>query len=198
MIKHTNSKTINSLKLTKMKKAIINLVALLVLSMTSQFSMAQTEESNAERIQDSKNVLAKMIKKSPSLQSYYDQSYGYAIFPKVTKVGVSLGVAAGKGIVFKNHLAISTSKLKQLTFGLQFGAQKYREVIFFQSEKDFDQFMNKKLKFNGQASAVAIKKGASADVSYSDGVAVFTEAKGGLMFEASIGGQHFKNQLIEN
>lgn len=198
MIKHTNSKTINALKLTKMKKAIINLVALLVLSMTSQFSMAQTEESNAERIQDSKNVLAKMIKKSPSLQSYYDQSYGYAIFPKVTKVGVSLGVAAGKGIVFKNHLAISTSKLKQLTFGLQFGAQKYREVIFFQSEKDFDQFMNKKLKFNGQASAVAIKKGASADVSYSDGVAVFTEAKGGLMFEASIGGQHFKNQLIEN
>ena len=198
MIKHTHRKTINALKLTKMKKAIISLVALLVLTMTSQFSMAQTEESNAERIQDSKNVMAKMIKKSPSLQSYYDQSYGYAIFPKVTKVGVSLGVALGKGFVFKNHLAISTSKLKQLTFGLQFGVQKYSEVIFFQSEKDFDQFMNKKLKFNGQASAVAIKKGASADVSYSDGVAVFTQTMGGLMFEASIGGQCFKNQLIED
>lgn len=181
-----------------MKKTIINLVTILVLTMSIQFSMAQTQESNVEFKQESKNVLAKMIKKSPSLQSYYDQSYGYAIFPKVTKVGVSLGFAGGKGVVFINHLVISTSKMKQLTFGLQFGAQKYSEVIFFQNEKAFEQFMNKKLKFNGQASAVAIKKGASADLSYSDGVAVFTQSKGGIMFEASIGGQHFKNQLIED
>jgi lipid-binding SYLF domain-containing protein len=194
---HTNSKTINSLKLKKMKKTIISLIALIVLTMTSQFSMAQTEKYNAEHTQESKNVLAKMIKKSPSLQAYYDQSYGYAIFPKVTKVGASLGVALGKGIVFKNHLAISTSKLKQLTFGLQFGTQNCSEIIFFQSKKDLDKFMNKKLKFNGQASAVAIKKGVSADLSYSYGVAVFTQSKGGLMFEASIGLQHFKNQLIE-
>ena len=197
-MKNQNSKTIKSSQLKKMKKTIINIVAILVLTMTSQFSMAQTGESTAEFTQESKEALAKMIKKSPSLQPYYDQSYGYAIFPKVTKVGVSLGVAAGKGIVFKNHLAISMSKLKQLTFGLQFGAQKYSEVIFFQNEKAFEQFMNKKLKLNGQASAVAIKKGASADLSYSYGVAVFTQAKGGLMFEASIGGQHFANQPIED
>ena len=197
-MKNQNSKTIKSSQLKKMKKTIINIVAILVLTMTSQFSMAQTGESTAEFTQESKEALAKMIKKSPSLQPYYDQSYGYAIFPEVTKVGVSLGVAAGKGIVFKNHLAISMSKLKQLTFGLQFGAQKYSEVIFFQNEKAFEQFMNKKLKLNGQASAVAIKKGASADLSYSYGVAVFTQAKGGLMFEASIGGQHFANQPIED
>lgn len=195
---YTNSNNMNSLKLKRMKKTIISLIAIIVFTMTSQFSMAQTEKYNVEHAKESKNVIAKMIKESPSLQPYYDQSYGYAIFPKVTKVGASLGVAAGKGIVYKNHLAISTSKLKQLTFGLQFGAQKYSEVIFFQSEKDFDRFMNKKLKFNGQASAVAIKKGTSADVSYSDGVAVFTQTIGGLMFEASIGGQCFKNQLIED
>ena len=197
-MKNQNSKTIKSLKLKTMKKTIINLVAILVLTMTSQFSMAQTGESTAEFTQESMEALAKMIKKSPSLQPYYDQSYGYAVFPKVAKVGVSLGVAAGKGIVFKNHLAISMSKLKQLTFGLQFGAQKYSEVIFFQNKKAFEQFMNKKLKLNGQASAVAIKKGASADLSYSYGVAVFTQAKGGLMFEASIGGQHFANHPIED
>ncbi len=197
-MKHKNSKTIKSLKLKKMKKSLINGVAILVLTMTSQFSMAQTGESNAELIQESKDVLAKMIKKSPSLQSYYDQSYGYAVFPKVTKVGASLGFAAGKGIAFCNHLTVSMSKLKQLTVGAQFGAQKYSEVIFFQNEKAFKQFMNKKLKFDGQASAVAFKKGASADLSYSDGVTVFTQAIGGLMFEASIGGQHFANQPIED
>jgi lipid-binding SYLF domain-containing protein len=139
-----------------------------------------------------------MIETSPTLQSYYNQSYGYPVFPTVTKVVVSIGGSVGKGIVFQNHLALSMSKLKQLTVGLQFGAQKYSEVIFFQNEIDFDQFMNKKLKFDGQTSAVAIKKGASADLSYSYGVAVFTQAKGGLMFEASIGGQHFSNQPIED
>ena len=90
------------------------------------------------------------------------------------------------------------SKLKQLTFGLQFGAQKYSEVIFFQNEKAFEQFMNKKLKFDGQASAVALKKGTSADLAYSYEVVAFTQAIGGLMFEASIGGQHFSNQPIED
>jgi lipid-binding SYLF domain-containing protein len=197
-MKYQNSKTMKSLKVNKMKKNLIKLLTIIVLTMTSQFSMAQTGESNTQPTQETKDVLVKMMKKSPSLQSYYDQSYGYAIFPKVTKVGVSLGFAAGKGIVFKNHVAISLSKLKQLTFGLQFGAQKYSKVIFFQNKKAFEQFKNKKLKFKGQASAVAIKKGASADLSYSYGVAVFTQTMGGLMFEASIGGQHFANQQIED
>jgi len=191
------NQNIKSLKLKKIKKSLINVVAIIVLTMTSQFSIAQTRESSAALIRESTEALVKMIKKSPSLQSYYDQSYGYTVFPKVTKAGISLGVAAGKGIVFKNHLAIRISKLKQLTVGLQFGAQKYSEVIFFQNEKDFDKFMNKKLKFDGQASAVAIKKGASADLSYSYGVSVFTQVIGGVMFEASIGGQHFAHQPIE-
>ena len=39
---------------------------------------------------------------------------------------------------------------------------------------------------------MAVKTGASANVAYENGVAVFTMTKGGLMYEASIGGQKFK------
>lgn len=198
MMKHKKSKAVKSLKLEKMKKRTINLAVLLGMTITSQISMAQTGESNSELVHESQEVLTNMIKKSPNLQSYYDQSFGYAIFPKVTKAGSSVGAAAGKGIVFKKQKAISTSKLKQLTIGFQFGAQKYSEVIFFQNEEAYNKFMNKKLKLNGQASAVALKRGASADLSYSDGVSVFTQVNGGLMFEASIGGQYFSNKSIEN
>ena len=42
------------------------------------------------------------------------------------------------------------------------------------------------------SSHVALSAGVSADASYSGGVAVFTIAGGGLMYEASIGGQKFK------
>jgi lipid-binding SYLF domain-containing protein len=190
-MKNKKGKTEQSLSLKMMKKSTINVALIIGLTITSQLSIAQTGESSSELVQESKEILAKMIKKSPNLQSYYDQSYGYAIFPKVTKAGASIGAAAGKGIVFKNHVPISLSKLKQLTCGFQFGAQQYCEVIFFQNEEAYNRFMNKKLKFDGQASAVALKKGASLDLSYSDGVSVFTQATGGLMFEASIGGQHF-------
>jgi hypothetical protein len=38
---------------------------------------------------------------------------------------------------------------------------------------------------------VAVTAGASADADYSSGVAIFTQAKGGLMYEAAVGGQKF-------
>jgi hypothetical protein len=47
-----------------------------------------------------------------------------------------------------------------------------------------------------RASAVAVTLGASADANYSGGVAIFTQAKGGLMYEAAVGGQKFKVQLL--
>lgn len=65
------------------------------------------------------------------------------------------------------------------------------EAIFFENEEAYDKFTNEKIKFDGQASAVAITAGASADVAFREGIAVFTQTKGGLMYEASIGGQHF-------
>jgi hypothetical protein len=46
--------------------------------------------------------------------------------------------------------------------------------------------------FAAQTSAVALKSGASANAEYRDGMMVFTEAIGGLMYEASVGGQKFK------
>lgn len=39
---------------------------------------------------------------------------------------------------------------------------------------------------------MALKEGATIDAAYQDGVAVFTLTRGGLMYEASIGGQYFK------
>jgi len=105
--------------------------------------------------------------------------------------------AVGNGVVFRNNQTIGSSKLKQASWGLQAGGQQYSEVIFFEDVTAFENFINGKLKFDGQASAVALKSGASINAAYHEGVAIFTKAKGGLMYEASIGGQHFKYQSID-
>lgn len=165
---------------------------ILVLSIFFALNMqAQGGGWKPELEKDSKDALNEMMERSPKLKTYYEKAYGYAVFPKITKAGLGVGGAGGKGIVFKNNVAIGSSSLKQASFGLQAGGQQYSEVIFFENQKAFEHFTNGNLKFDAQASAVAITEGASYDIAYKNGVAVFTNVKGGLMYEASIGGQHF-------
>jgi hypothetical protein len=76
--------------------------------------------------------------------------------------------------------------------GFQFGGQAYRELIFFENEETLERFKKDKVEFSAQASAVAATAGASANANYTNGVMIFSQQKGGLMYEASIGGQKFK------
>ncbi|MEH6536780.1 MAG: YSC84-related protein [Psychroserpens sp.] len=168
---------------------IITTVLALIISMTMN---AQVGGWNPELTSDSNEALKTMLEKTPKLESFHNESYGYVVFPKITKAGIGIGGAMGKGIVFENNQAVGVSKLKQASFGLQFGGQQYSEIIFFENKESFKRFTNGKLKFDGQASAVALKKGASINMAYQEGVAVYTLSKGGLMYEASLGGQHFK------
>jgi len=152
---------------------------------------AQVGGWDPELASKSKEALDEMIKDSPQLKTFQEKSYGYAVFPKITKAGLGIGGAAGNGIVYKSDAIVGSSKLKQASFGLQAGGQQYSEVIFFENKDAFEHFTNGNLKFDAQASAVLITEGASIDVAYKNGVAVFTRVQGGLMYEASIGGQHF-------
>jgi lipid-binding SYLF domain-containing protein len=168
-------------------KYLVTLIALFLL-----FPIySQTGGWNPKLKEDADAALSNMIQNMPKLETFKNEAYAYVVFPKVTKAGIGIGGAAGKGIVYKSHAPVGSSKLKQASIGLQLGGQQYSEVIFFKDQEAFDKFTNGNLKFDAQASAVAITEGASADLSYSGGVAVFTQTKGGLMYEASIGGQHF-------
>ena len=164
----------------------------LILSAVFSFTLsAQVGGWNPERVKDSKEAINTMMKETPKLKVFYDKAYAYAVFPKITKAGIGIGGAAGRGIVFKDHQVVGISSLKQASIGFQFGGQQYSEVIFFEHKIAFEHFKNGNLKFGAQASAVAITVGASINAAYHNGVAVFTRSKGGLMYEASIGGQHF-------
>ena len=174
-----------SLQKSKITSALFSLLSLLTTN-------SQVAEWNTQLEKDSKEALQTMLEKKPELESYMDKSYGYVVFPKVSKAALSVGGAFGNGVVYKDHAVVGSSKLKQATIGYQFGVQQYIEVIFFEGEQTFEKFVNGKLKFDAQASVVAFKDGASFDVAYQDGVAVFTMTRGGLMYEASLGGQHFK------
>jgi len=177
-------------------KKIQAFVLTLMISATMGIN-AQVGGWKADLIEDADKALTTMIEKAPKLQSFKDKSYGYAVFPRVTKGAIGIGGAGGKGIVYKSHTPTGQSTLSQATIGFQLGGQQYMEVIFFENEEAYKKFTNKKVKFDGQASAVAITAGASVDVAFKGGMAVFTQTRGGLMYEASVGGQHFSFKAKE-
>ncbi len=144
-------------------------------------------------------------------QKFFTNAYGYALFPTIGKGGFGIGGAYGKGKVYKASKQVGNTSMSQITIGFQAGGQAFSQVIFFQDKRSFDEFTMGNFEFGAQATAVALTAGVSAEAStkgsgagasggknnaltiaeYYKGMAVFTITKGGLMYEASIGGQKF-------
>ncbi len=145
----------------------------------------------ADDPKDAEAVIAKFKEKDPDLTGVFASARGYAVYPTVGKGGIGIGGAHGKGYVYEGGKLIGTSSLTQVTIGLQLGGQAYSEVVFLKDQYAMQNFKRGKLKLSAQATAVALTERAAADLSYLDGVAIVTMAKGGLMYEASVGGQKF-------
>lgn len=161
---------------------------------------------------DSYTEATEVFRQAPAVEAFFKDAYGYAIFPHVGKGGMGLGGAYGKGKVYVGDKVTGTANLIKATFGFQLGGQVFSEIIFFQDKRAYDEFTNGAFEFDATASAVAITVGAHATVGtqgasagattgpktkaqaktrYNKGMAVFTYAIGGLMYEAVIGGQAF-------
>jgi lipid-binding SYLF domain-containing protein len=142
---------------------------------------------------------------------FFKDCYAYAVFPTIGAGGFIVGGARGKGHVYIHDRLVGDATMTQLSIGLQAGGQTYSEIIFFKDKRDLDEFESGKFEFDASANAVAITASASASVGtdrlsseasraatdattngdYQTGMAVFTIAKGGLMFAANIAGEKF-------
>ena len=138
------------------------------------------------------DTIKRMKAQDPGLKVFFEDAFGYAVFAKVSKGAIGVGGAHGRGEVYRRGELIGRCDLRQGTVGLQLGGQAYSEVIFFESQEPLARFMRDELAFSAQASAVAVEAGSASAADYDDGVAVFALPTGGLMFEASIGGQSFR------
>lgn len=172
-----------------MKKNFFLGMVWLLASVTTAFS--QYSRKDQKLIDDANYAKDEFIRVDGMMKNLFANAYAYAIFPNVGKGGMGIGGAAGNGIVYEHGKIIGKAKMTQVSIGFQFGGQAYREVLFFESSADLDRFKQDNLEFAAQASAVAATAGASANVKYANGVMIFTQQKGGLMYEASIGGQKF-------
>ncbi|HTT11010.1 MAG TPA: YSC84-related protein [Burkholderiaceae bacterium] len=163
--------------------------------------------ARADDYTDTVNV----FKKASESKAFFANCYGYAVFPTIGKGGVGIGGAHGTGRVYEKGNYIGDASMTQITVGAQLGGQAFSQIIFFEDKRALDEFTTGEFEFGAQATAVAITAAAGAQAgtggtgasknvgtenakvvgSYQKGMAVFTVAKGGLMYEATIGGQKF-------
>lgn len=194
---YPDSRCINlALKFSVMRYHQSRLYFLLLIMTASLTTAAQLSSKDQKIVEDAKAAKEEFIKSDGLMRNLFNNAYGYVILPNVGKGGIGIGGAAGNGAVFRNNALIGMAKMTQVTIGFQWGGQAYREVIFFETKEDLDRFKENRLELSAQASAVAVTAGASANAKYKNGVMIFTQAKGGLMYEASIGGQKFKFRKI--
>jgi lipid-binding SYLF domain-containing protein len=154
---------------------------------------------------------AKLFRNSDESSSFFQKSYGYAVFPTIGKGGLGIGAAHGTGHVYAHGKLIGHVTMNQVSVGFQAGGEAYSEIIFFRDKAALDDFTSGNFEFSADAGAIAIT--ASADVSvgttgadagasvgkndaataseFNHGMAVFTIAKGGLMYNATVAGQKF-------
>jgi len=178
-----------------------------IVSILAAALVAFSMPSRADEYSDTVNL----FKNAGESAAFYHNAYGYAVFPTIGKGGVGVGGAYGKGRVYEKGKYVGDASMTQVTVGLQLGGQAYSEMIFFEDERAFREFTGGNFEFSADAGAVAITAAANASASttgssagasggkkdattvgkYYKGMATFTIAKGGLMYEASIGGQKF-------
>lgn len=153
-----------------------------------------------------------VFRKAGQSGQFFSNCYGFAVFPTIGKGAIGIGGAHGKGRVYERNIYVGDAAMTQVSLGFQLGGQAFSQIVFFQDKRAFDEFTSGDFEFGAQASAVAITAGVSAAATstgtsagasggkydavtagaYRKGMATFTVAKGGLMYEAAIGGQRFR------
>ncbi|MCG6870102.1 MAG: hypothetical protein LJE91_15625 [Gammaproteobacteria bacterium] len=186
--------------------------SLLLLVFALPFANAVAEEQTAGKDDSaSYEKTIKAFQEAGQSGSFFDTAYGYAVFPNIGKGGAGIGGAIGKGRVYRQGKWVGNSTMVQLSIGFQLGGQIYSMMIFLEDERAFNEFTSGNFEFSAQATAVAITAGASAAAStggssagisggrgtaetagaYTRGMATFTIARGGLMYEAALAGMRF-------
>jgi len=136
-------------------------------------------------------ALGQLKNRIPRAEQYFEEAYGYAVLPSVTRVGLGFGGAYGKGLVVEEDRLIGKTRFGQFTSGIQAGAKVFSLIVFFKDQQALESFKEGKLQFMGQAGLTFGPWGVNGTPTYNEGVAIFAVTRVGLMGEFTVSGARF-------
>ncbi len=177
-------------------KKLLFILLLMSFIMAGCGTTPRSERKRAELDAEVNEAIAVFKARTPGIEMYFDDSIGYAVLPRITKGAFWVGGAWGRGQVFREGTMIGYTSMTQGTLGFSFGGQFFREIIFFQNDDALNRF-KEDFVFTAEASAVAARAGAITKTDYRAGMAAFIITDGGLMIDASLGGQKFNFSPVD-
>jgi lipid-binding SYLF domain-containing protein len=171
--------------------ALVGIVAFMLAGCSTE---PPTQSDRASLDTDVQQAMQRMNATDPGLSDFLSHAYGYAVFPTAGKGGIGIGGAYGHGELYDHGTFVGYADISQGTIGAQLGGESFTELVVFENKEAMDSFKSGTFTFSANATATAMKSGAAASQKYDSGVAVFVQPLGGLMLEASIGGQSFSYQ----
>ena len=168
---------------------LLSLAFILLLPAPAPAWQANPEHKLEVAVQDTIDVF---LAQRPELTTFFEASWGYAVFPRVWKGGAMFGAAWGKGLVIEQDRLAGRCSQFLGSLGAQLGVQSYQQVILFRSEAALANFKQGRFEFEGRASAVVLTAGVSVDPANLPDVAIFSLTHGGLMFEAAAAGVKYR------
>jgi len=165
--------------------------AILLVIVAGCSTAPKTQSGKSDMRAAAEQTIAEFKQRDPSLQGFFGNSAGYAVFPTVGKGGLIVGGARGRGVLYEGGRVVGYCAISEASIGAQIGGESFSEVIFFENPVVLNDFKTGSFDFSAQVHAVAAKEEAGKQTKYQDGVAVFTLMKGGLMAAASVAGQKF-------
>lgn len=142
-------------------------------------------------------TLHSMTDADPGLQSVLDESAGYAVFPTIGEGALVAGVMSGVGVLYHaDGEVLGHVEVRGGSIGAQVGGQSFAQLMIFETNAALLEFMSDETELSTDASATAASAGASARLSFEEGVAVVVDDEAGLMVEASLDGQRYRYEPI--
>lgn len=181
-----------------MKYSLLTLIPLIALAALG-VGCSTTPKSEFDRHElrtTADSTLAAFKRRDESLKSLLDKSAAYAVFPDIGKGAFWIGGAYGKGVLYEKDNVVGYCDLTQGTVGFQIGAEAYSEILVLLTGTDVAKFKAGDYQFGANAVAVAATKGAAATADVKKGYVVYIMSKGGLLAEASVGGQRFRYEPV--
>lgn len=155
-------------------------------------------DSAAQARADTADAIEQFHARLPATRPFFENSYGYAVFPQITRGAAGIGGVFGRGVLFEGNDPVSEVRMWQLIHGITFGGERHREIIFFRDVATLNEFRQGTLEWRGRAAVSLGAWGGAASPAYADGVAVFALSQLGVMVDASVAAANYSFQPIQH
>ena len=130
-------------------------VALLIGCASTPSTQGEQEVLDAQ----ARNVVSQMVERDPSLQRVLNRSFGYVVIPRVSEAAWGVGGTGGVGVAYERGRPVGHVTLRQISTGIQAGAQRYAQLIVFQTPQAFQSLRSGQFGLTAQATATVLGRG---------------------------------------